>query len=175
MQNKNKKTMNSMITLDKNNLASFLENYVDTGVKVLDSIDLFKDDGLVASIPYGKLVGYFTKKLIAIKDQNEALKKLIASSHVLCLIEGIKKHNLSPQVNQEIFNQKINEFKHQLENYQVDPTHFDFDNFLENDVVKFYSEQIDSVFNDSFELIERTKLQNFRNDYLKIYFLKIKL
>jgi hypothetical protein len=165
--------MNSLITLDKNNLSSFLENYVDTGVKALDSMDLFKDDGLVASIPYGKLVGYFTKKLIEIKDSNEALKRLISSCHVLCLVEGIKKHNLSPQVNQEIFNQKITQSKQQLENYQVDATHFDFDNFLDNDIVKFYSEQIDGVFNDSFEIIERTKLQNFRNDYLKIYFFKI--
>ena len=173
MQNNNKNTMNSLITLDENNLASFLENYVDTGVKVLDQMDLFKDDGLIASIPYGKLIGYFTKKLIEIKDPNEALRRLIASSHVWCLLQGIKKHNLSLQINQEIFNQKITQSKHQLENYQVDATHFDFDNFLENDIVKFYSEQIDGVFNDSFEIIERTKLQNFRNDYLKIYFFKI--
>lgn len=165
--------MNSLITLDKNNLASFLENYVDTGVKILDQMDLFKEDGLVASIPYGKLIGYLTKRLIEIKDPNEALRRLIASSHVWCLLEGIKKHNLSLQINQEIFNQKITQSKQQLENYQVDANHFDFDNFLENDIVKFYSEQIDSVFIDSFEIIERTKLQNFRNDYLKIYFFKI--
>ena len=91
MQNNNKKAMNSLITLDKNNLASFLENYVDTGVKIFDQMDLFKEDGLVASIPYGKLIGYLTKKLIEIKDPNEALRRLIASSHVWCLLEGTKK------------------------------------------------------------------------------------
>ena len=95
--------MNSLIPIDKNNLSLFLENYVDTGVKIIDSLDLFKEDGLVASVPYGKLVGFVAKQFITIKNPNEALKKVIALSHVLCLTEGAKKYNIDIRIDEEIF------------------------------------------------------------------------
>lgn len=79
--------MANFIAIDKNNLSAFLENFVDTGVKMVDTLDLFKEDGFVASVPYGKLIGYFEKKMITINDPNEALRKAVALAHASCFFE----------------------------------------------------------------------------------------
>ncbi len=165
--------MSNLVDIDKNNLSTFLENFVDTGVKAVDELDLFKDDGLVASVPYGKLIGYFAKKMIAISDPNKALKKLIASSQAICLFEAIKKYNLSLKIDADIFSLKIKEIKAQLDEYSIVADSFDIENFFSNDIVKFYSSKLDDVFESSFNEIEKVKIQNFREDYLQVYFYKI--
>ncbi|MDR6564261.1 MULTISPECIES: NACHT domain-containing protein [unclassified Arcicella] len=165
--------MSNLVDIDKNNLSTFLENFVDTGVKAVDELDLFKDDGLVASVPYGKLIGYFAKKMIAISDPNKALKKLIASSQTICLFEGIKKYNLSLKIDTDTFSLKIKEIKAQLDEYIVVADSFDIENFFSNDIVKFYSSKLDDVFESSFKEIEKVKIRNFRDDYLQVYFYKI--
>lgn len=159
--------------LNQNNLASFLENYVDTSVKLIDGLDFFKDDGLVANIPYGKLVNYFTKKLIEIKDPNSALKKLITSSISLCFIEGLKKHNLEIDISKVNYDERLQELKKTIDAYLPQANTFDMNDFNGNESITFYSTEMNKVFQGTLSDVDYSNLLSYRKDYLKVHFLKL--
>lgn len=159
--------------LTQNNLASFLENYVDTSVKLIDGLDFFKEDGLVASIPYGKLVSYLTKKLIEIKDPNVALKKLITTSISLCFIEGLKKHNLEIDISKVNYDERLQELKKTIDSYLPQANTFDMNDFNGNESITFYSTEMNKVFKGTLSDVDYSNLLSYRKDYLKVHFLKL--
>ena len=60
--------MKKLVEINSNNLAELLDGFVDTGVKVIDEMDLFKEDELFASVPYGK-IGHALKMDIQLEKQ----------------------------------------------------------------------------------------------------------
>lgn len=163
----------ALVELNKDNLAEFLENFVDSGIKAVDTLDLFKDDGFFASAPYGKLVNYFAKKIIRIDDPNEALRKSVALAHASNLLEGTKKFNFQIKISSEQFSAKLKIAKDALLNFNVEVKNFDIDNFQENELIKFYSLHLEQLFSNSFTYNQTIKLAQYRKDYLKLDFLRI--
>ncbi len=163
----------ALIELNKDNLAEFLENFVDSSIKAIDALDLFIDDGFFASAPYGKLISYFAKRVIRIDNPNDALRKAIALAHASNLLDGIKKLNFQIKISPEGFSKKLKVAKEALLNFNVEVQQFDIDKFQENELVKIYSSHLEKIFDDSFSQQQSIKLAQYRKDYLKSDFHRI--
>jgi len=164
--------MTKLIEINNNNLAKLLEDFVDSGVKIVDDLNLFKDDELFASIPYGKIVNYVTKKIIQISDPNEALKKAVALAVAYNLLIAIKKSN-NILIDEKTFYNNLKTAKEELKKIQTNVSEFDLESFFDNELVNIYTGKIDSILKNQLNEFQKTKIRQHRVDYLKIDFLRI--
>lgn len=164
----------SIVGLDENNISSFLESFVDAGVKITDELNLFEDDGLFASIPYGKIVNYVTKKIIQIANPNEALKKAVALAIATNFILGLEKYNISVSIeDKDNFQGALNTIKEKLKRHKASIKDFDIDNFNENEIVKKYEQDLAYIFEKYLNSTQINQLISYRTDYLKLNFLTL--
>lgn len=165
--------MKKLVEINSNNLAELLDGFVDTGVKVIDEMDLFKEDELFASVPYGKIINYITKKIVQISDPNEALNKAISLSIAYNMLMAIRRNKNIFKIDTHIFKERLKIVKEEVREYKTEVAQFNVDNFFNNSIVQDYSRKIDSVFEEYLSDLQINRIHTHRRDYLKIDFFRI--
>ncbi len=136
---KNNKNKNSLLPiLSKDNLPEIISTFTDTSIKVIEKLDLLKNDSWLGDIPFGKLLGFFVKKLVKIEDVDKALQQAVAKSYFYTFLNAVQANNLSPQITAE---ELLHTYRLIQNYYAKQPTKaalFDINDYLENEVVQNY-------------------------------------
>lgn len=159
--------------INKESIPALFDSLTDTIVKSLDEFDLFKYDGLLSSLPFGKMISFATKRIIQIQDVKKALYKAVTSSALFAYIDGLRKYDINPIVEDTFLKEHITQIKVQNSAITFDYETFDINSFNKNDVVKHIQKVLVDFSASILKGNEGVKVRKHLKDHHKQYFLKI--
>lgn len=159
--------------INNDSLPQFMESFADTVSKGLEKMEVLNFDGLISSVPFGKLASYVARKIIQISDVEKALNKSIGDSALLTFIAGLRRYDINPVVEEVFLNECIKDLKKTSKEKKIPYLDFQLKSFGKSAVVKHYQKYL-NVFTDKLlTKQDASRVKKYLKDYHKQTFLKL--
>jgi len=86
---------------NKEKVAGFIGEGLETGAKALDEADFFQNDGYFSIIPFSKLVSFIGNRIIMIADPNKAFIKAFSFAYYSTFGKALRMYNIDPESSEE--------------------------------------------------------------------------
>lgn len=160
--------------IDTNKLPAFITDLVDTAAKTLDELELAKNDSWLGTIPFGKLAGFFAKKIIEINSAEGALVHAIGFASSFALYEAFNRYKLQPTVPKDRYDTFIAALREKRKAKALQLATFDLTDFWHSAPVQEYVQLFDHFLQETnLSDTDRRRVLRYLQDYTKVHFTRL--
>ena len=160
--------------LNKNNLPTFMEEFIGAAAKTLDKLDFADNDGWLSTIPFGKLAGFLVKQFVEISNEHRALSHAVGFACSAAFTQAVVRTGLKPVIKKDDYDKFEKKLKTLVKDKTTEIGAFDLDNFWESPLVKQYVNLFTQLLQDAeVDRRHQIRIKNFMRDYSRLSFVRL--